>query len=262
MNISVDNMVVRNQITPRPIWVNIPGSTGLTGQTGPTGPIGYGPTGPSYRGSTGPTGPTGLSINYTGITGYTGLTGPNGIGYTGSTGYTGANVIGTTGDTGMTGYNYYGPTGYGHTRTISFTENNTIISNIISPFQAFDKIILDTNETLTPNYYYLTFHFDLNVLTKNIYVLTLNAYLSDIDTNVLTIYYALQQNILPITSAGIYYEAGTTCTCRGSFVFQLTSSTIIRLILQMTYYNEDRSTTINVTVSNAYTYYTPMIGSI
>ncbi len=62
MNYTVSNMVVRNQISPRPIFINIPTYTGYTGYVGSTGISIYGYTGPSYIGYTGSTGPTGKGI--------------------------------------------------------------------------------------------------------------------------------------------------------------------------------------------------------
>jgi hypothetical protein len=251
MNLTVNNMVVRNQIAPKPIWINLTGPTGPRGNTGPIGMINYGHTGPSYKGDTGPIGSTGFSMSYTGPTGDTGFKGPSYTGDTGPYGYTGICLTGITGDTGLSGYDYYGPTGYGITRNITYKDDISTLSHTFSSSGVVNQSIFITSETLTENVYYLTFNFDMAVSSKNIYMSMFNAYVTDSNLNTLTVQYALQDNFLPMTTSGIYYKSNTTSVCNGSFMFKLSSSSKIYLYVKMAYYLvNDLYSSNNVTISN------------
>lgn len=242
-------MVVRNQIVPKPIWVNIPGPTGTTGMTGPTGPTGYGPTGPTNIGNTGPTGPTGLSLNKTGPNGDIGPTGP--IGDTGATGPYGQRgfigVTGSTGSIGPQGYNNYGPTGYTYTRNI---QNNNIVTTsyvYFSPNTNTSKIIISTL-VLDATYYYAEFIVKLSVI-GNIYISKFVATITDNQNNIIGIPYSLQNYILPVTTQGVYYQSQTTYTCNGVISFLLSSNMSVHLSVLLDYTNEDGSTTQNAFIS-------------
>lgn len=262
MNISVNNMVVRNQIAPNPVWINIPGPTGSTGYTGPTGITGYGPTGPSYIGDTGPTGPTGLSISYTGPIGYTGLTGPTGD--TGSTGFRGEfgnhSVTGITGVTGMTGITYYGPTGYIYTRDLSFqlTTNPTVKSiepNTTNVYELMQTDIVDAG------YYYINYDFKLLII-DNTYVTRFECYLVYSYLSQLisvSIPITCQNPLLPVTTNGIYYEAGIQSTCTGNGIVKMDTTTNIILALLLLYTNESGNSNSNITITDVNIYCTKFI---
>lgn len=255
---NVDNIVVRNMITPRPIWVNVPGPTGMTGPTGPTGMTGYGPTGPFTIGDTGPTGPTGLTINEFGPTGKTGDTGPAGdsnitgpLGHQGPTG-----KVGPTGLVGDQGSATVGPQGYTYSRDISVvTQLGVIVEITNTATPILSTIVLDTG------FYFATFTFTLkNVNT--IIVSTFNATLvtKSIPSIRLGVPYSLQSPLLSYTYDpstyvnGVSYVSGTSYTCVGNFSFYLPFDSDITLIL-----NFDYTPSTTVTVENIKLYYTPIM---
>lgn len=259
MNFTVSNMIVRNQISPRPIYINIPGSTGYTGPIGSTGTSLYGPTGPSYLGDTGCTGPTGMYLNYTGATGKTGDTGPSYTGDTGPIGYTGyRDPIDLTGYTGITGSEYYGPTGYSYTRNIDYVITPNLTDNNIQPNDT-NPTIINATSIIPAGYYYATYKFNM-IISGNIYISRFEAYLQDsISLSMLGIPCTFQDQLLPITTDGIYYESGIECIYNGRNAYQLTESTYVRLVLILTYINEDESTTSNVVINNVILYNTNLI---
>ena len=259
MNVSVNNMVVRNKTAPTPIWINIPGPTGLTGPTGNTGPTGYGPTGPSYIGDTGLTGPTGENVCMTGSTGYSGFIGISNTGYTGITGITGyTGETGATGYTGMTGPSNTGPTGYAYTRNIDYTLSTYFYDTIIYT-NSTTKHIINGTDTVYPGYYYATYKFKM-VTTSNIYISVFKGY-SEISTTILmaglpTVFI---NPIFPVNSYGSYYTAGTECICNGISIYQIPSKSDVQLSLLLTYTNADNTTTPSVTISDVFYYYTKLI---
>ncbi len=262
MNYTVSNMVVRNQISPTPIYVNVDGYTGYTGPIGSTGMNVNGLTGPSYLGDTGCTGPTGLSILYTGITGYTGETGASYTGYTGPIGYTGyQDLTDYTGSTGMTGSNYYGPTGYTYTRDINMELSIVTGTYTIAPNQLSSGIISLGGPNLNIGIYYLTFSFKI-VTLGNVYINLFEVHLDDESgqiSGIIGIPCSLQNYMLPVTSDGIYYESGIEQTCTGTFVFELSVKPALQMTLVLTYANEDLSTTENIEISNIKFNYTKLI---
>lgn len=259
MNFTVSNMIVRNQISPRPIYVNVPGKTGYTGPIGSTGTNLYGPTGPSYLGDTGCTGPTGIYFNYTGVTGKTGDTGPSYTGDTGPIGYTGyRDVIDLTGYTGNTGSEYYGPTGYTYTRNIDYVVTPNLTDHYISPNDT-NITIINSTSIISPGYYYATYNFNM-IISGNVYISTFEAYLQDsISLDMLGVPCTFQNQLLPISTDGIYYELGIECTYNGTHVYQLTESTYVRLVLILTYTNQDQTTTPNILINNVILYNTNLI---
>lgn len=258
MNIHVNNMVVRNQLAPKPILIQKKTPISLTGMTGSVGGIVYGLTGPSYEGNTGCTGPTGMVTYVTGSTGYTGMTGVTGI--TGPVGIRGnqgsQSMTGSTGDTGITGYSYYGLTGYNYTRNINYTTSANSDDTSISP-DTSENTILTVSTTIDAGYYYSSYKFKM-VTTKNIYVTVFEAFIKNSDT-ILGIPCSLQHSSLPVTTDGIYYASGTTYVADGASIFQLTQSSPIELILLLTYTNEDGTITESVVINNVKLYYTKLI---
>ncbi len=248
MNIHVSNIVVRNQIVPRPIWVNIPGPTGTTGCTGPTGLTGYGPTGPYLIGDTGPTGPIGITIRYTGSDGPTGMTGPNGeTGSTGSYGIRGPDAdTGITGPAGIQGDNTIGPTGYAYSRTLyNFLSNETDNSVYLNTTD-YNRLILTSSYTLQPSIYYCMFTITLSVL-DNIYLSTYDVVLKSKTTSTsLGIPYSMHQTICPVTTQGVYYTASSNYIGNGTIIFEMTSADKIELYVNVSYTNLDGSSTSNV----------------
>lgn len=236
MNIHVSNIVVRNQIVPKPIWVNIPGPTGMQGTTGPTGLTGYGPTGPYVIGNTGPTGPTGLSFDYTGSNGYAGMLGPTGpTGDTGAYGPRGPTAPeGITGENGDQGNNTIGPAGYTYSRNLSnITSNNS--PSIVYLNTSDNRAILTTTSVLQPTIYYSTITITFSVL-DNIYVSKYEIYLKGVTTGVqLGIPYSMQQPILPVTTQGVYYNASTNYVGTGNIIFQTTIVEQVEVYINIEY---------------------------
>jgi hypothetical protein len=266
MNVTVSNMVVRNQLSPQPLYVNVPGYSFYTGPTGYTGRNGTinDNKGPTYIGDTGCTGPTGMYINHTGITGHTGDTGPTYTGYTGPIGPTGIqSVTGSTGDTGITGYIQDAPTGYAYTRDIDFISFTIPVSTMIPPTLTDDNISISIGQLheLNIGIYYLTFSFDI-VTTGNLYVSLFETYLEDnsaVKPQVYGTRCSLHNYILPVTTNGVYYESGIEETCTGIFMFETYTQITIFLELVLAYNNEDSSSTENVEVSNVKLKYTKLI---
>lgn len=262
MNYTVSNMVVRNQISPRPIYINITGSTGCTGSIGSTGSSIYSYTGPSYLGDTGSTGPTGMSISYTGDIGCTGDTGPNYIGDTGPIGYTGPveqyNDI--TGSTGYTGISYYGPTGYTYTRDISFTLGTTSGSYILPPGDNNISFYDSTLNMLDPGIYYLTFSFTMNILSYSVFITLIDIYLTSYPTNqIYGIPQSLQNFITPSSTSGQYYYLSSVIECNGTIVFETDINTYIQINLLLNYSNASAVTNHSIEISNIKYNYTKLI---
>jgi len=267
MNFTVSNMVVRNQISPRPIYINRTGFTGYTGSIGPTGANIHGQTGPSCLGNTGCTGPTGLLIQYTGTTGYTGFTGQSYTGDTGPTGYTGSNqsITDLTGETGSTGIGYYGPTGYTYTRDINFISVPTSGTNTLAPGGDELSFYEYSINKLNAGIYYLTYSFTMTILNEPVIISLIEMYLND-PTNqikgVIGIPQSLQTFMTPTnkeTPYGQYYYKGNIQVFNGLFVFETSIKTVVQLTLSLTYQNQDSSTNDNVQISNLTYSYTPLI---
>lgn len=262
MNYTVSNMVVRNQISPRPIYINITGSTGYTGPIGPTGSSVDGLTGPSYLGDTGCTGPTGISIHYTGDTGYTGDIGPNCIGDTGPIGYTGyQDIIDLTGLTGSTGMTYYGPTGYTYTRNLTFSNGTTSGSFLVAPGGDEISFYETAINKLNAGIHYLTFSFNMSIMA-NVYISLFEMYLNDPTgqiSGIIGIPQSLQNFITPSSTSGQYYISGSSQICTGTFVFKTNIKTVIQLNVSLSYTNEDLSTTETIEVSQLKFKYTNLI---
>ncbi len=264
MNYTVSNMVVRNQISPRPIYINLPGYTGYTGQMGSTGSSIYSYTGPSYLGDTGSTGPTGLSISYTGDRGSTGDTGPIYIGDTGPLGYTGPveNYNNITGSTGYTGIAYYGPTGYAYTRDISFVMGTTFGLVLLPPGNNLIPIYDTTLPILDPGLYYLNFSFTMSIVTVSVYVSLIEVYLSSYQTSeILGIPQSLQNFMTTTTPSvlGQHYSVTSVIKYNGTIIFETTTNTNIQLNLLLNFVNNDSSTTSSVQISNINYNYTKLI---
>jgi hypothetical protein len=265
MNFTVSNMVVRNQISPRPIYVNMTGFTGYTGSIGPTGANIHGQTGPSCLGNTGCTGPTGLFIQYTGTTGYTGFTGQSYTGDTGPTGYTGSNqsIIDLTGETGSTGIGYYGPTGYTYTRDINFISSGSISGQYtLAPGGASYYFNQDGIYAISAGIYYAIYSLTITILNEPVIISSIFMTLSDQDGNLLGVPQSLQNFMTPTNKEipyGQYYNTGNIQVFNGGFVFEITINTSVYFTFLIQYENLDGSTNNNVQVSNLICNYTKLI---